>query len=202
MDTFEQEQPISESGNVKSDRNKSEMWEWSKAILLALIIVMVIRVFFFSPFVVSGQSMEPNFHDGERLIVDKILYKIRTPKKGEVIIFQTQFNKPFIKRVIALPGETVRVDGDKVYVNGKQIEEPYLQAAIAAKEKLGEQYNDKNFPNSYIQENKVPAGKVFVMGDNRSNSEDSRFIGYIDDSQIIGRADLSFWPLSEAKWIP
>lgn len=171
---------------------KSEAWEWIKALLIAAALVFLIRWLIFAPFIVEGPSMEPNFYTSERLIVNKIIYSMRKPERGEVIVFHATKEKDYIKRVIALPGETVRVDGDKVYVNGTQLDETYLKEALDKAAKEGHPYNTRNFA-----EKTVPEGTIFVMGDNRSNSADSRDIGFIKYEQVVGRADLIFWPFSK-----
>nr|WP_176444801.1 signal peptidase I [Paenibacillus herberti] len=195
----EQQQPTSGGGKARK-----EIFEWVKALAIAAILVWVIRWFLFAPFAVDGPSMQPNFHTGERLIVNKILYDFREPKRGEVVVFHVpQQGRDFIKRVIALPGDTVRVEGDDVYVNDQKQEEPYLKGAIAEAQAKGELWNQNgpNFPNEFVSDMKVPADSFLAMGDNRSNSEDSRRIGYIPYDQVIGRADVIFWPMNDIQII-
>ena len=104
----------------------------------------------------------------------------------------------YIKRVIAVAGDTVKVEGDQVFVNGELVNEPYIQEAIDQAHAEDRLYNSTtNFPNSFVQDGVVPEGHVFVMGDNRSNSTDSRMIGYVPFGDIIGRADLIFWPIKD-----
>ncbi|WP_084423037.1 signal peptidase I [Cohnella thermotolerans] len=180
-----------------SSKAGNELTEWIKALVIAGILVFVIRWLLVSPFIVDGESMEPNFQNRERIIVNKVLYDFRQPKAGEVIVFHVPDEKrDFIKRVIAVPGDKVKVEGDTVYVNGKPIDEPYLKKAIAEAHAEGRAYNDTDFP-----EGTVPAGTLFVMGDNRSNSKDSRMIGYIPMSRVVGRAELIFWPLKDINYI-
>ncbi|CAM2897710.1 signal peptidase I [Paenibacillus sediminis] len=180
-----------------SKKPKNELIEWLKAIIIAFVLVVIIRWLLFAPFIVDGPSMQPNFHTGERLIVNKIIYDIREPKRGEVIVFHVPSEgRDFIKRVIGLPGDTVKVVGDTVTVNGKVIDEPYIKKAIDAAHANGEQYNNRDFP-----EGKVPEGHLFVMGDNRSNSTDSRMIGYVPFKDIVGRADVIFWPVDDMELI-
>lgn len=196
---LQEQQP--ESGGNKA---RKEIFEWVKALAIAALLVWIIRWFLFAPFAVDGPSMQPNFHTGERLIVNKILYEIREPKRGEVVVFHVpQENRDFIKRVIALPGDTVRVEGDEVYVNDEKQDEPYLKQAIAEAQARGELWNQTgpNFPNELVTEGTVPADSFLAMGDNRSNSEDSRRIGYIPYDQLIGRADVIFWPLTDIQII-
>jgi signal peptidase I len=203
-ETIRDQQPetrrVNKRGNSKAG---NELTEWIKALAIAGILVFVIRWFLVSPFIVDGESMEPNFWNRERIIVNKIMYDIREPKRGEIIVFHVpDQGRDFIKRVIGVPGDTVKVEGDNVYINGKQIEETYLKEAYEKAHAAGELYNKddgdrSNFPNSSYPDGVVPEGMVFVMGDNRSNSEDSRRIGYIPMDRIVGRADLIFWPIKD-----
>ncbi|NGM81177.1 signal peptidase I [Paenibacillus sp. 7124] len=183
-------------------KQKNEVLEWVKAIAIALILVILIRWLLFKPFIVDGPSMKPNFHTGERVIVNEILYDIRSPQRGEVIVFHVPSEgRDFIKRVIAVAGDTVKVEGDVVTVNGQKVNETYIQKAIDQKHANNQLYNDKNFPNEDFKDGKVPEGHVFVMGDNRSDSTDSRMIGYVPLGDIVGRADVIFWPVSDMEWI-
>lgn len=190
LDQREGQQPA----GSESKSAKNEAWEWIKALLIAGVLVFVIRTFLFAPFIVDGPSMEPNFFTGERLIVNKLIYDIRGPKRGEVIVLHAPEGKDFIKRVIGLPGETVRVEGDQVFVNGKVIEEPWIQEAVNEARKSGGTYNTTGFP-----ETKVPDGSVFVLGDHRGVSKDSRYpdVGFIPFNKIVGRADVLFWPIKD-----
>ncbi|TVX97698.1 signal peptidase I [Cohnella terricola] len=203
----EYESVASRSNKRNRSGSKNELTEWIKALAIAGILVLVIRWFLVSPFIVDGPSMEPNFWNRERIIVNKIIYDIRKPKRGEVIVFHVpEEGRDFIKRVIALPGETVKVDGDQVYINGQPLDETYLKGAYEKAHSQGVLYNRynedrSNFPNGSFPDGVVPEGTVFVMGDNRSNSEDSRMIGYIPVDRIVGRADLIFWPIKEFKLV-
>ncbi|QAY65582.1 signal peptidase I [Paenibacillus protaetiae] len=181
------------------------MVDWIKALAIAVLLVFVIRTFLFSPFIVDGPSMQPNFYTGERLIVNKILYKVRNPHPGEVVVFHVpEQGRDFIKRVIAVGGDTIRVDGDDVYVNDQKIEEPYLKKAIQEAHDRGELYNNganPNYPNAEHSETTVPKGYIFAMGDHRNNSQDSRDLGFISDKELVGRADIIFWPLNKLSFI-
>lgn len=203
QDSMTQQSEQTEKEQQPSNKIKNEVIEWAKAIAIAVILVVFIRWLVFAPFMVDGPSMQPNFVTAERLIVNKFIYDFRKPKPGEVIVFHVpQEKRDYIKRVIALPGDTVKVEGDEVFVNGQKVNETYIQEAIDAKHENGELYNTlKDFPNAEFPDGKVPEGHVFVMGDNRSNSTDSRSIGYIDMKEIVGRADLVFWPLNELKFV-
>lgn len=196
--TFQEQQRPEKSPEIK----RNEASEWFKAIVIAVILVLVIRWLLFAPFIVDGPSMQPNFYTGERIIVNKAIFDIRKPKPGEVVVFHVPSEgRDFIKRVIAVPGDTVKVEGDTVYVNGKAIAEPYIKDAIDAKHNVNQLYNDKDFPNDAFPDGTVPSGHIFVMGDNRSDSTDSRMIGYIPYKDIVGRADLVFWPFKDVHII-
>ncbi|THF81285.1 signal peptidase I [Cohnella fermenti] len=192
------------SGPAPKNPSKAgnETKEWIKALAIAGVLVVILRWFIIQPFVVDGESMEPNFQNRERIIVNMLLYDIRQPKRGEVIVFKVpEENRNFIKRVIAVPGDTVKVEGDDVYVNGEKLNEPYLTDAIEQAHEAGHNYNDTDFPNSLYPDGTVPENMLFVMGDNRGNSKDSRMIGYVPMDHVIGRAELIFWPLNEINYI-
>jgi signal peptidase I len=193
---------IVESGGQNPKKQKNEVLEWIKAIAIALVLVILIRWLLFKPFIVDGPSMKPNFHTGERVIVNEILYDIRSPQRGEVIVFHVPSEgKDFIKRVIGVAGDTVKVEGDVVTVNGEPVNETYIQGAIDEAHNNNALYNNKDFPNEDYTDGTVPEGHVFVMGDNRSDSTDSRMIGYVPLGDIVGRADLIFWPVKDISVI-
>lgn len=198
--------PIPSRKENRQKKAYGEIVEWIKAIAIAVVLVFVVRTFLFSPFIVDGASMEPNFHTKERVIVNLLVYKIGKPSYGDVVVFDVpEEGRRFIKRIIGVPGDTIEVNGDDVLVNGEKIEEPYLAEAIAASHERGETYNGLSdyfrFPNDYYQDNVVPEGHYFVMGDNRSDSKDSRAIGFVSEDEIIGRADVVMWPLNELELI-
>jgi len=203
----EQETPLpSRKVNRPSNKAYKEIVEWIKAIAIAVLLVFVVRTFLFSPFLVDGASMEPNFHTKERVIVNLLVYRLGEPKYGDVIVFNVpEEGRRFIKRVIGVPGDTIEVKGDDVYINGERIDEPYLAEAIAESHAEGETYNRLSdyfsFPNEIYKDNVVPEGHFFVMGDNRSDSKDSRAIGFISEEDIIGRADVVMWPIKEFRLI-
>ena len=165
------------------------IWEMSKIVIIALLIVMPIRYFIFQPFFVRGQSMEPNFQNGNYLIVDEISYRLSNPKRGEVVVFKYPLNpsQRYIKRIIGLPGETVEVKDGKVNVynsNGiPQIldELNYLPESAATLGNVGFQLADSEY---------------FVLGDNRTASSDSRSWGTLPRENIIGKVFLRVWPFA------
>jgi signal peptidase I len=162
---------------------KSSILEWGVAVISALLIAVVIRFFLFAPYEVNGTSMYPTLNGNEMLIVNKFVYDVSNPNYGEIIVFHTNEHRDFIKRVIGLPGDKVSVENGNVYRNGKKLTEPYI-----AEEMIGD-----------FSQVVVPKGKLFVLGDNRNNSKDSRIIGTVDQKAIVGRADIVVMPFKELR---
>jgi len=165
-------------------------WDFVEAIVFALVIFFVCYLFLFQPNQVKGHSMEPTYHDGEYILTDKISYRMSIPQRGDVVVFRSPKNAAvdFIKRIIALPGEQIKIAGGKVFLNGKQLSETdYLDPSV---------YTG---PQSFLGENHeimIPAGYYFVMGDNRANSSDSRDFGLVTPSEFVGKVFFRYWPLS------
>lgn len=182
----------------KVRKEKNELWEWIKALLIAFAIAAFIRYFLFTPIVVDGDSMMPTLEDGDRMIVNKIGYKIGNPDRFDIVVFHAPEGKDYIKRVIGLPGDHVEYIDDQLYINGEPIDEPYLdqyKAEITEGNLTGDfKLQDIN-PSLDI----IPEGHVFVMGDNRRFSKDSRHIGVVDIDEIIGNTNLIFWPINEIR---
>jgi|SRR3989338_3806697 len=167
-----------------------EVWEFAKIVFISLAIVLPIRFFVAQPFIVRGASMEPTFQNGEYLIIDELSYLLRSPERGEVIVFRypqdpSQF---FIKRIIGLPGEKVIIENGMVSIqndahpNGGVLEEPYLPSSL------------KTIPNTQTT---LGAGEYFVLGDNRTQSADSRVWGVLAEKFLVGRTFLRLWPVAE-----
>jgi len=156
-------------------------------VLLAAVIFLLLQSTLQS-FKVEGFSMEPSFHHGQYLVVVKAVYWFGDPQRGEVIVFRSLENpdRDLIKRVIALPGETVEINEGKVYIDGAPLEEDYI---------LEE-------PQYTYPSRQVPPDLYFVLGDNRNSSSDSHVWGMLPGEYIIGKAWLCYWPLSEWQLIP
>ncbi len=155
-----------------------------EVIVIAFIIALLIRSLVIETFVVQGPSMEPTLVDGERLLVSKIAYRLGEPKRGDVIVLRYPLNpsKDYIKRVVAVEGDTVELRLGRLYINGQLKEEPYV-----------------HFPGLYNMASvAVPENTVFVMGDHRTNSEDSRFFGSVKEELVKGKAIVIIWPLKAA----
>ncbi|MCP5094992.1 MAG: signal peptidase I [Chloroflexi bacterium] len=151
-------------------------------ILPAVLLALFVMQFVAQAKVVHGRSMEPNLHTGQRLIIEKMSYRFYEPERGDIVVVDvTDSELPLIKRVIGLPGDAVKIENGAVFINGTLLNEPYLQ----------------NIKQRNYAEMIVPLGHVFVMGDNRLDSRDSRSFGPIQLKQIEGRAWISFWPLED-----
>ncbi|MFD1862455.1 signal peptidase I [Planococcus sp. FY231025] len=176
-------------------KKKNEVWEWSKALLIAFGLAAIIRVFFFTPIVVDGESMMPTLEHGDRMIVNKIGYSVGEPDRFDIIVFHAPEEKDYIKRVIGLPGDHVAYENDQLYINGEAVEEPYLDTyKQGITGTLTEDFTLEDITN----QSTIPEGYVFVMGDNRRQSKDSRHIGIVPIEEVIGSTSFIFWPMEEA----
>lgn len=164
--------------------------EWILIIAGALLAAFVIKTFLFQAFYIPSGSMEPTLQIGDRVLVNKLSYRFGEIDRGDLVVFSRPDLAPgteaavrdLIKRVIALPGETVESRDGRIFVDGEAIDEPYLPRGTLS----------DNVPKQV-----VPEGRVWVMGDNRSNSRDSRVIGTIDVETIHGKAFVRIWPLPD-----
>ena len=167
--------------------------EWGLLILGAIALAFVIQLVFLKAFFIPSESMVPTLNTGDRILVNRLSYKLHDIHRGDIVVFeappeaQTSDVKDFVKRVVGLPGETVEArDDGHVYVNGHKLSEPYLPRGTRT----------DNMPPT-----KVPRGEIFVMGDNRPASRDSRYFGAIKESTVIGRAFVRIWPLTHLGFL-
>lgn len=165
-----------------------------QVLVFAVSIFLFVYLLLVQPHKIKGNSMDPNFHDGEFLLTDKVTYRFGEPKRGDVVVFEAppytdNEKQEFIKRIIALPGDTVRIENSKVYVNGKPLnEDDYLDQSVVTS------------PGAFSLEGRevtVPEGQYYMMGDNRPHSFDSRSFGFIQKDKITGRAWLLYWPIND-----
>lgn len=169
---------------LTKDKKKNEWLEWGKAIFIAILLAFFLRTFVFATSIVEGESMVPTLEDGERVIFNKFVYLVDEPERGDVVIIKRPL-KNYVKRVIALPGETVKFRDHQLYINGKKYEEAFI-----SEEALN---HTGNFGPI-----EVPEDKYFVMGDNRAISKDSRNgLGFISEEDIIGRSEFVVYPFDE-----
>lgn len=165
-----------------------------KVVAIVFVCAFIIRFFFVQPFVVEGSSMEPDFHDGEYILIEKFGYRVHEPKRGDVIVFHYPNNPSiaYIKRIVGLPGETVQISGGKVSVNGTPLSEMYLAQSEVT-------YVAKDPDQPY--EVTLGSEQFFVMGDNRQHSSDSREWGPLHKRFIIGRSALVLYPSDQFQAI-
>jgi signal peptidase I, bacterial type len=167
---------------VGTAQKKESGWGWVISIAIAVAVAVCIRTFIFEPIFVSGESMIPTLNNGESLGVEKFSRYSSLPARGEIVIVtDPDNNETLVKRVVGLPGDTVEVKNSTLYINGKAQSEPYVSKTP---------YND-------FKAVMVPPDTIFVMGDNRANSKDSRFFGPVSKNAIIGHALFVIWPLNE-----
>ncbi|HWL23681.1 MAG TPA: signal peptidase I [Ureibacillus sp.] len=187
----------------KKDKKKNELWEWTKALIIAFLIAVVIRYFLFTPIVVDGESMMPTLENGDRMIVNKFGYMIGEPKRFDIVVFHAPEGKDYIKRVIGLPGDYVEYKNDQLYINGEPIDEPYLDVykSQLPKGNLTQDFTLQDIPGVEPDIEAIPKDYVLVMGDNRRGSKDSRHIGLVNVDKIIGSTNLIFWPINEIRFV-
>ncbi len=166
---------------------KSFLREFLMTIIIAAIIVFAFQ-FSLQTFIVVMSSMEPSFHDGQRLLVNKAVYHFDEPERGDVVVFKAPNGRKgdYIKRVIALPGDIVEIKDSEVYINDSALDEPYIM----------------NPPQYTLEAQEVPKNQYFVLGDNRNNSDDSHHGWFVPREDIIGKAWLSIWPPSVWQVVP
>jgi signal peptidase I len=201
----------SPSGKGKRNTKRAAL-EWGILIVVAIVIAIVIKTFLFQAFYIPSESMVPTLEVGDRVLVNKLSYDLHDVHRGDIVVFAAEPNEEWhhldiddlVKRVIALPGETItQCETDRVCIDGRLLDESYLPKGTVTTipttlpyivdEKTGKKVLvcDKDSPEGGC---KVPAGQVFVMGDNRTNSSDARAHGPIKESSIVGRVFLRIWP--------
>jgi signal peptidase I len=163
--------------------------EWLLLIGGALVIALVIKTFLFQAFYIPSESMVPALKTNDRVLVNKLSYKLHDVHRGDIVVFTKPKNEPsnikdLVKRVIGLPNETVEGQGGHIYINGRLLPEPYLPRGTVT---------------SDFAAVTIPSNSVWVMGDNRGDSRDSRYFGPIPKSSIVGRVFVRIWPLTRLK---
>lgn len=191
---MEQNEPLNQGGPQPEPAHRASHWGelrgWVRDLLIASGLALVIIVFLYQPVKVEGTSMTPLLHDQERIFINKFIYKYEPIQRGDVVVFwyPRDRNKSFIKRVIALPGETVEIRGGRVFVEDQLIEEPYVPPQYADSTNFGPM--------------RIRAGEYFLMGDHRSSSNDSRVFGPVAEELIYGKAVFAYWPMERFGSIP
>ncbi len=189
--------PVDEDGGANGTGRPTEptgngrgvgktVFEWVGLVVLALVIALLIKTFLFQAFYIPSESMTPTLQIHDRVLVNKLSYKLHPVHRGDIVVFKAPPHADpgiddLVKRVIGLPGQTVAGHGGHVYIDGKLLPEKYLHAGVTT---------------SAFEARTIPKDSYWVMGDNRVNSKDSRVFGFITKSQIVGRVFFRIWPLS------
>lgn len=166
----------------------TEIRDWLITIGEAVLLTTFLILFVAQSFLVKGYSMEPTLHNGERVMVEKVSYRFRKPKRGEIVIVKNPLQKEekYIKRIIGLPGDQIDIREGSLYINGVLLEEDYIAEPIAF---------------WYQKSCEVPPGHVYVLGDNRNHSDDSRRIGPIPLDHVLGRVAFVYWPFKDFELV-
>lgn len=164
-------------------------------VILGIIIIGMMLPLIFVSYVVDGESMEPTLHDGNMLMVNKVAYGLKNVDRFDVVVFHKNEKEDYVKRVIGLPGDEIQYKNDKLYINGEYVEEEYLDIY---KQKSDESLYTEDFDLKDVTgKQEVPKNSLFVMGDNRGNSLDSRTFGFIGIDELVGKVDVKYWPFEE-----
>jgi signal peptidase I len=201
--------PVEPEPETESEAESKEQlrgWiEWAAVAAGAVIVALLIRAFVLQAFYIPSESMEPTLHKNDRIMVNKVSYHLHDVRRGDLIVFRRPPNmaqsdiNDLIKRVIALPNETIELRGSDIYINDQKLTEPYLADGTPTVN-LGWVTGCAN-PSTERTKCLVPPGHVFVMGDNRTHSSDGRVFGPIDENLIVGRAFIRIWPPSKLGFL-
>ena len=180
-----QPSPTVPSDDSSAPQLRRELRSWTRDLAVALALALVIIIFLYQPVKVEGTSMAPLLSDQERIFINKFVYKFEPIERGDVVVFWYPLDrsKSFIKRVVGLPGETVEIRNGRLYVDGRELREPYVPASYL---------DDSNYPPR-----KILPDQYFVMGDHRDSSNDSRMFGTVPREYIYGKAVFAYWPMGD-----
>ena len=187
--------------NAKQRSQMRAVWEWVFVVVIAIGAAMFIRVFLFQQYYIDGPSMQTTLMPQDRVLVNKMSYKLHDVHRGDVIVFDRVTNEvqhdDLIKRVLGLPGEALEIRSCVVYIDGVQVEEPYLNLEQTSQIEPSARCGSHTDMAPVV----IPENMVFVMGDNRVQSFDSRDFGPIDIDKVRGRAFVVIWPASAWAWL-
>lgn len=185
---YDSPDPLTQQSVGIPNARGSALWsgirEIVATVLPAILIALLIQLFLAQTTRIESFSMEPTLFEKQRLVIEKVTYRLRSPERGEIVVIRPQDGGtvPLIKRVVGLPGETIAVHDDQVFIDGKPLEEPYLRVVT----------------HGFYPITTIPDDAIFVMGDNRDRSRDSRMFGPVPLDDLVGRALLRYWPLQQA----
>lgn len=176
-------------------RKMNPLLEWVIVVGVAITSALLVRAYVVQQFAVEGESMLSTLQDGDRVLVNRLSYRLHDPRRGDVVVLKrfdgAREERDLIKRVIGLPGEAVEVRSCTVFIDGQQLIEPYLDPDIQARDGCGQNY----------ERSVIPDGTVFVLGDHRGKSSDSRVFGAVSYDVLIGRAFVIIWPIGDWAWL-
>ncbi|MDD5450074.1 MAG: signal peptidase I [Candidatus Omnitrophica bacterium] len=178
-----------------NEKIRHEIREWGESILIAFILAMIIRTFVVQAFKIPSGSMKPTFTEGDRILVNRFIYRFKEPATGDIIVFKypEDVKKDFVKRLIAKSGETVEIREGGIYVNDKRVNEPHVIRETY--------YYNRGDYGKAGQKFKVPSDSYYVLGDNSASSRDSRYWGFVPRKNLLGRAFLIYWPINRIRVI-
>lgn len=181
------------------EKKKGLLREYAEALFLALLLALFIRTFVVQAFRIPSGSMIPALLVGDQILVDKLVYKFRKPERGDIMVFRypEDETRDFIKRLIGMPGDKLEVKNRVVYINDKPLDE--ADYAYHESPMTNNFHSDVRYNFGPIE---IPKNKYFMMGDNRENSQDSRFWGLLDEDKIIGRAFIIYWSRDISRTFP
>jgi signal peptidase I len=185
---------VAATAPARRKRRWNPVVEWIVVIVVALSAAFIVRTFVFQQYVINGPSMRPTLQPGDRVLLNKLSYRAHDVRRGDVVVFdrvQETRHDDLIKRVIGLEGETIRIENCTVFIDGEELVEPYLADDVQA----------GRCGTSSMASLTVPDDHVFVLGDNRPESSDSRSFGPIDVDEIRGRAFVVLWPAGNWRWL-
>jgi len=194
--------PRSQRRRMLRTRSTKVLWfaEVGIVIVVAVVIAVVLRTFIVGTYSIPSGSMEPTLNINDRILVNKLAYHLGSIHRADIVVFTTPPTEhcggppvnDLVKRVVGLPGDTISLSGGYVYVNGTRLAQPWLPTAVQKETFPG----PAGTPYALTQPFKVPAGEIYVMGDNREFSCDSRYWGPVKESTVVGKVDVRFWPLT------
>jgi signal peptidase I len=193
-DVFESDRSRASGKSAGLSGGARAVFDWVVVVAVALLVAVLVRTFLLAHFVVEGSSMYSTLDTGDRVFVNKMSYRLHDPNRGDVVVLHEltgATERDLIKRVIALPGEEIEMVNCVVRINGLVLDEPYLDPTVVTPGNCGRD----------VQATVIPDNQVFVMGDNRPGSQDSRDLGSIVEDNLVGRAFVVFWPKGHWQWL-
>jgi signal peptidase I len=183
---------------------RGKLFDYGVVAVVAIALALLVQAFLIKPYRIPSESMASTLRPGDRVLVNRVVYRLREPQRGDVLVFHYPRDRTmvFIKRIVGVPGDTLRIRAGHLWVNGHPVDEPYVHRTAGHSDPTAasgpEDGSTMSAPWSLARPYTVPADAYFVMGDNRTDSDDSRFWGTVPRSDIIGEGFVVYWPLG--RW--